>query len=477
MIAENDFIKLTDYLWEIPSHFRENMRVPARVYASLNMLQMALKEGAIEQLLNMTTLPGIKQFALAMPDIHQGYGFPIGGVAAISEHDGVISPGGVGYDINCGVRLLLSELEVKEIKPKLELLTDLIFSRVPSGVGSAGVMQLKVKELNHVLERGCLWALDRDYALVEDVEKIESQGSLNVADADDVSDRAKERGREQLGTLGSGNHFIEIQKVDKIYDTKTANNFGLFAEQVVVLIHTGSRGLGHQICTDYVRLMNQCRSKYGFTLPDRELCSAPFHSQEGQAYFSAMSAAANFAWVNRQLITYLIRETWRHVFGNHHQNLHLLYDVSHNIAKIESYDGEKLILHRKGATRAFGPNHPELPDCYRDSGQPVIIPGSMGTASYVLAGTDQVAHDSFGSTCHGAGRCLSRAKAKKSIQANDLLSQMQHKHIVVRARSMKGLVEEAPEAYKDIDLVIEVVSHANLAKKVACLKPLAIIKG
>ncbi len=464
MITLKNFNKISDYLWEIPQNFRSDMRVPARIYASQEMLQDILEERAVEQLINTATLPGVTKYTLAMPDIHQGYGFPIGGVAAMNVEDGVISPGGVGYDINCGVRLLVSPYVYKELENKIVDLANQMQRDIPSGVGRGGKIKLRPADFDKMLDQGVEWAIKNNYGLPEDVAAIEEQGSYKAADANLVSEKAKKRGADQLGTLGAGNHFVEIQKVVEIYDDKVAKKFGIFADQVTVMIHTGSRGLGHQVCTDYVSLMNKKMPEFNITLPDRELACAPFKSPAGQEYFSAMAAAANFAWTNRQLITDLTRKAWRQVLGGDLGQLKIVYDVAHNIAKLEKHNGSEYIVHRKGATRAF-------------PGQPVFIPGSMGTNSYVLVGTDEAMKNTFGSTCHGAGRRMSRAKAKKTIDYNMLREKLNKYGVIVRAGSAKGLLEEAPEAYKDIESVVDVVVNAQIARKIAKLKPIAIIKG
>ncbi len=481
-----NFEKISDYIWEIPKNFRHDMKVPARIYITAKMLGKILDERAVEQLINVATLTGIAEPALAMPDIHQGYGFPIGGVAAIKVEDGVISPGGVGYDINCGVRLLLSGYKESELKDKIEALANQIQRDVPSGVGRGSQLKLSRQELNGVLDKGVLWALEKGYAEKGDLEAIEEQGSFRAADSSAVTDKAKGRGADQLGTLGAGNHFIEIQEVEQIFNEEAAKKFGLFSGQATIMIHTGSRGLGHQTCTDYVRVMDRAMEKYKIRLPDRELACAPFKSEEGQKYFKAMAASANFAWANRQMITYKIRKAWDKILGVEKGVRHpigcrtplkILYDVAHNIAKLEKHGGKEYIVHRKGATRAFGPGSPDLPMKYRETGQPVIIPGSMGTSSYVLVGTDLAMKETFGSTCHGAGRAMSRMKAKKTVDYSQLKKILEDKGIAVRAGSVKGLVEEAPESYKDIEDVVGVVDGAGIAKKVAKLKPLAVVKG
>ncbi|WP_210250740.1 RtcB family protein [Bradyrhizobium hipponense] len=462
--------------WDIPRSFRNDMRATARLFADQPMLDHLFGERALEQLVNMTTLPGVQEPALAMPDIHQGYGFPIGGVAAIRADEGVISPGGVGYDINCGVRLLASEVSHGEIRDRLPALATQIQRDVPTGVGRAGRITLDEHAMDLVLNTGLRWAIGAGHGDEADAEVVEERGCLAAANANTVPDRAKKRGADQLGTLGAGNHFLELQRVERIYDQECGRAFGLFEGQVTVLIHTGSRGLGHQTCTEYVRRMDVTMANYGITLPDRELSCAPFHSPEGQDYFHAMAAAANFAWCNRQVITHEVRDAWKRVLGSN-QPLAIVYDVSHNIAKLEEHRGVPCIVHRKGATRAFGPGHPELPERYRTTGQPVFIPGSMGTASYVLAGTETAMRESFGSACHGAGRELSRHKAKKTISYDQLRASLRLAGIEVRAGSARGLIEEAPEAYKAVDEVVDVTAQIGIARKVARLRPIAIIKG
>ncbi len=484
MFDKSNFKKISNQLWEIPKEFRSDMRVPARIYASEKMLEQILEDRSPEQLVNVATLPGILKYALAMPDIHEGYGFPIGGVAAMDAKRGVISPGGVGYDINCGVRLLTSSFSHSELAPHLVDLANQIARDVPSGVGRGGRMVLDKEDLNEVLEGGAARIVAQGYGVKEDLEHAEEGGCLSNADASLVSDHAKDRGRDQLGTLGSGNHFLEIQRVEKIFLPEIAKIFGMRENQITVMIHTGSRGLGHQVCTDYVRLMNEKLSVWNIKLPDRELASAPLDSDEGQRYFKAMAAAANFAWANRQMITDLVRRAWERVLSHKTSgkyNLDLVYDVAHNIAKFEEHevDGKKVkvCMHRKGATRAFGPGRAELPKIYRAVGQPVLIPGSMGTASYVLVGTDTAMTESFGSTCHGAGRRMSRAESRRRTSGAALKKELEAEGIIVRCTSMSGLIEEAPLAYKDINEVVDVVDRAGLAKKVARLVPLAVVKG
>ncbi len=461
---------------EVPRETRADMRVPVRVFADAALWDQIGHDRSLEQLMNVATLRGITRCAYGMPDMHEGYGFPVGGVAAMSARDGVISPGGVGYDINCGVRLLVSDLEIAEVRPRLEGLVHELSRSVPSGTGRGGPLALTDAELDRVLALGSRALVDRGLALPDDLEVTEAGGSLLRADPQAVSPRARERGRSQLGTLGSGNHFLEVQVVDRIEDAAAARALGLRSGRVTVLIHTGSRGLGHQVCTDYVRLMDQAMPRYGLTLPDRQLACAPFASAEGQRYFGAMCAAANFAWANRQVITHRAREAFGRMFGRV-GGLRLVYDVAHNMAKLEEHDGELLVVHRKGATRAFGPKHPETPPRYREVGQPVFIPGSMGTASYVLAGTDEALGRSFGSTCHGAGRVMSRHAAKRIQPGHEVRRALEAQGIVVRCPSSGELAEEAPFAYKDVERVVDVVHQAGLARKVARLVPVGVVKG
>jgi len=483
MVNKKDLKRITDYLYEIPKEYREDMRVPARIYADEKLLEATFRDRSLEQLVNTATLPGIVGYALAMPDIHQGYGFTIGGVAATRYPSGVISPGGVGYDINCGVRLLISDLEVEEVKPHISTLISALYRNVPSGVGEKGGIRLSPSQMDQVLEKGAAWAVKQGYGTQEDLERIEERGAMAGAEARAVSSRAKERGKSQLGTLGSGNHFLEIEEVVEVYDEEVADTFGLFPGQLAVQVHSGSRGLGHQVCTDYVRSLQEAVKKYNIKLPDRELVCAPLDTPEGRNYFAAMAGSANYAWANRQCLTYLTRRTFEEVLAGKVKSWELttVYDVAHNIAKIEEYEVNgrrtKLCVHRKGATRAFEPGHLELPEVYRAVGQPVLVPGDMGTASYVLVGTEEAMKASFGSTCHGAGRVLSRQAAKKQIRGDKLKAELEAQGIQVRAGSMPGLAEEAPAAYKDIERVVDVVHRAGLARKVAKLRPLAVMKG
>ena len=481
MATDFQLNKISDWVWEIPKSYRSDMRVPARIYASKQMLESTFRDRSLQQLVNVTTLPGIQRAALVMPDAHEGYGFPIGGVAATEYPDGTISPGGIGYDINCGVRLLISKIEIKDVIPKMEKLARKVFENVPSGVGKSGQVKLTVKELDDVLKEGVKWAVKNGYASEEDQRHIESSGHLSDADPRCVSLHAKERGKDQLGTMGAGNHFVEIDRVDEIFDDTIAAKLGLFKNQCVIQIHTGSRGLGHQVATDALKIMMKVMPKYGVSLPDRELAGVPLSSKEGQDYFKGMCAAANFAWTNRQLITHQVRDAWNSVMGNSVGTLGVLYDVANKIAKIETYkiDGKdkKLIVHRKGATRAFPPHHPEIPELYRETGQPVLIPGSMGTASYVLVGTEDAMKETFGSTCHGAGRAMSRSQARKEMPGKELLHELSQQGVSIQTKDVWSLAEEAPYAYKDVESVVDVVHNAGIAKKVARLRPMAVIKG
>jgi tRNA-splicing ligase RtcB len=480
MISKNDFKKITDWLWEVPKSFRGDMKVPARAYVSEKMLEESFKDKSLEQLVNVAALPGIINHSLAMPDMHEGYGFPIGGVAAMDLKNGVVSPGGVGYDINCGMKLLKSDFTEKDIQPYLDKLASEIQKEVPSGLGRGQKIKIDIASINKILEGGARRLVEQGYGEKEDLENCESQGRLTQADASLVSDHAKNRGRDQVGTLGSGNHFLEIQKVEEIFDVNTAKVFGLFKDQIVIMIHTGSRGLGHQIATDYIKLMMRAMDKYGIRLPDRELAACPINSPEGQKYFSAMACGANYAWANRQMIAHFVRKAWKNILGGKTSPLVILYDVAHNIAKFEKHNIEgkekEIALHRKGATRAFPPGHPEIPKKYQEVGQPVLIPGSMGTASYVLAGAKE-GKESWFSACHGAGRTMSRHEAMRRTSGQEVVKRLGSKGIIVKCRSLRGIAEEAPMAYKDIDNIVEVVHKAGLSKKVTRLVPLAVIKG
>jgi tRNA-splicing ligase RtcB (3'-phosphate/5'-hydroxy nucleic acid ligase) len=464
----------------IPRDERRGMRTDVHVYASAALIEQIRKDLALEQAMNVATLPGIVGPSLAMPDIHQGYGFPIGGVAAMDYEHGVVSPGGVGFDINCGVRLLRTSLTQDDVRPRLRPLVDQIFRDVPCGAGGKGKIAIGARDLEEILTHGARWMVRHGYGEERDAEFSEAGGALESAEPRHVSSRAKERGTPQIGTLGSGNHFLEVQYVEAIHDAPVAQAYGLHEGQVVVLIHSGSRGLGHQVCTDYVSVMNQAIARFGITLPDRQLACGPIRSPEGQAYLGAMAAAANFAWANRQGLLHLLRASFRVVFGPG-ARLDLIYDVCHNIAKREKYDVEgrrrEVLVHRKGATRAFPPGHREIPADYRAAGQPVFVPGSMGTASWVLAGAEGAMRETFGSVCHGAGRLLSRTAARRGRNVRDEQRKLEAQGILVRSETNDGILEELPDAYKDVDEVIEVVHHAGLARKVARLRPMAVVKG
>ncbi len=470
--------------WEIPVTYRADMRVPVRLFASRELLEQVIADASLEQAVNAATLPGLVGPVVVMPDVHQGYGFPIGGVAATEYPSGVVSPGAIGYDINCGVRLLASGVPFEAAKSEMRALADQLYRRCPSGVGGEGLLRVSAAELDAVLRDGAGWTLRHGYASESDLARTEEGGCLAEADPAQVSVRAKERGREQLGSLGSGNHFLEVDVIEEVYDESAAEVLGLAPGNLAVQIHCGSRGLGHQVCTDYVQQFQSVVKRYGIALPDRELVCAPMDRPEGQAYLSAMRAAANYAFANRQLLAWAARQVFDEVFGRRFgRRTHLtqVYDVGHNMGKIETHtiDGRRMrvCVHRKGATRAFGPGAPELPAEYRRLGQPVIIPGSMGTASWVLVGTVESMRKSFGSTCHGAGRVWSRAKAKRELRGEELRRALEARGIAVRAGSLPGLAEEAPQAYKDVDAVVRTVEAAGIARKVARLRPVAIVKG
>ncbi len=483
MVNLQDLKKISDYEWEIPKSFRDDMQVPVRIFATRSLLEAVMKDRSLEQAVNSATLPGLVGHVLVMPDMHQGYGFPIGGVAATRYPSGVISPGGIGYDINCGVRLLASQIEIGEAEEYLNDLASALDYNCPSGVGKKGHLRLSVAELDQVCIQGSQWAKKQGYASEADIRRTEENGRLEAADPGKVSNRAKERGRSQLGTLGAGNHFIEVDLVDQIFDGRAARVMGLNEGYLVVQIHCGSRGFGHQVCTDYVREFQGAVRRYGITLPDRELVCAPLDSPEGQDYLAAMRCAANYAFANRQVLAYYARKAFEETLASKVKNWHLhqVYDIAHNMGKIETHkiNGErvKVCVHRKGATRAFGPGFEGLPEEYRPIGQPVLVPGSMGTSSWVLVGTEGSMERSFGSTCHGAGRVMSRSKAKKTVWGEDLRKTLQSSGIQVRAGSMAGLAEEAPQAYKDVDDVVNTVAGAGIARKVARLVPVAVIKG
>src|SRR4051794_12822214 len=471
--------RVDDTLWEIPAESRDDMRVPARIFADAELLDAIARDRSLEQLANVATLPGIVEASLAMPDIHQGYGFPVGGLAATELPDGVVSPGGVGYDINCGVRLLAAPFGADELGDRRSQLATEIARAVPAGAGKGGALKLAGRDLEAVLEGGAPALVRmRGVGNDDDVERTESGGCLGGAEPGEVSDRARERGGPQLGTLGSGNHFIEIQRVTRVLDADAAAAFGLREGQVTVLIHSGSRGLGHQVCTDYVRRMDQLLPRYGIRLPDRQLSCAPISSPEGRAYLGAMAAAANFAWANRQAIAHGVRRAIARVVGEDAaRDTRQVYDVAHNVAKVERHGGRDVCVHRKGATRAFPPGSPDIPEAYARAGQPVFIPGSMGTSSFVLAGRQGSMERSFGTTCHGAGRSLSRTAARKRIGGAELRRELEQRGIAVRSPSDKGLAEEAPFAYKDVERVVEVVERAGLAARVAQLAPIGVSRA
>jgi len=476
-------IRLDDYRWKIPQDYRPGMRVPGIIYANDALIEMIKKDGAVEQVANAATLPGIVKASFAMPDMHFGYGLPIGGVVATNVKDGVITPGGVGFDINCGVRLLRTNLQRADLKDKMRPLVDGLFANIPTGVGSKGDLKLSHAEFDRMLVKGAAWAVEHGYGDREDLEHIESGGALTGADPEMVSERAYERGKGQLGTLGSGNHFGEVQYVERIFDIEAAEAFGLREGQITLMIHTGSRGFGHQVCTDYLKVMEAALKKYGISVPDRQLACAPVDSPEGRQYLAAMRAAANFGFTNRQMITHWARETFMRVLGLSPRELGmgLIYDVAHNIVKFEEHivDGRKMTLavHRKGATRAFPPGHPETPAVYRNVGQPVLIPGDMGTNSYILAGTQKGMDETFGSACHGAGRVMSRTAAVKACRGRAIERELEDIGVTVRYTGRDALKEEVPEAYKDIDQVVDVVHNAGIAKRVAKLRPIGVIKG
>ena len=474
--------RLEEYLWEIPR--QGGMRVPGRIYASEKLMVDLKDDNSLRQVMNVAHLPGIVGYSLAMPDIHWGYGFPIGGVAAVSVDEGVISPGGVGYDINCGVRLVKTGLVFENIKDKLTRVVEALFSLIPSGVGSEGaIAKLSKQDEKRLLREGARWAVSEGYGRQDDLSYMEEGGGLATADAAVISDRAVERGLKQVGTLGSGNHFLEIGRVEEIYLPQVVDTLGLFPDQIVILIHTGSRGLGYQICEDSLKVMSKAMTKYGISLPDRQLACTPIQSPEGQDYLAAMAAAANYAWANRQVIMSRAEAAFMKALniGPKDLGFSLLYDVCHNIAKIEDHvvDGKKrrLCVHRKGATRAFAPGHPQIPADYQNIGQPVLIPGDMGRYSYLSVGTETAMEKTFGSTCHGAGRIMSRAQSKKQSQAINIDQEMAHRGVVARYQGRGTMAEEMPHAYKDVADVVETMDHAGVSKRVARFRPVGVIKG
>ncbi|OQW57692.1 MAG: RNA-splicing ligase RtcB [Proteobacteria bacterium HN_bin10] len=473
--------RITDQIWEIPPSEKPGMIVPARIYATETILT-SMDRGVFEQVTNVACLPGIRGHALCMPDGHWGYGFPIGGVAAFDLREGIVSPGGVGYDINCGMRLIRTDLTLADVQPNLDRLLNELFRAVPAGVGSKGFVSLSRNQFEEVMRRGARWCVDQGYGWHEDLERIEEQGCIPGADPSKVTDHALQRGISQLGTLGSGNHYLEVQVAsnDRIFDADTAAALGITGQdQIVVMVHCGSRGFGHQVASDFLKVFEKAMRRYGISVKDQQLACAPFQSPEGQDYFAAMNCAANTAFANRQVITHQIREAFARVFGRSAEELgmHLVYDVAHNIAKVERYAEGELLVHRKGSTRAFGPGRAELPELYRRTGQPVICGGSMETGSYLLVGTDQAMRETFGSTMHGSGRTMSRAQAKKSVRGEQVRQQMKEHGIIVKAVSMSGLAEEAGFAYKNISDVVETVDRAGITKKVAELRPIGNIKG
>jgi len=482
MSMEDSLKKVRECVWELPSSYKDCMRVPGRVYLDDQDIKL-VEKGALDQVANVACLPGIQKFSIGLPDIHFGYGFSIGGVAAFSGHNGVISPGGVGFDINCGVRFLKTNLTEKEVKPKIKELIDTLFKNVPSGVGSKGKIRLQDGQIDEVLNNGAQWAVENGYGWEEDLSFLEENGKMDAADSSKVSEKAKKRGIPQLGSLGSGNHFLEVQKVDEIFDKKTADVFGVKEGDITVMIHTGSRGCGHQICSDYLRIMDKAYKRHKVNIPDRQLACAPVDSEEAQDYFKAMSAAANYAWANRQMIVHWVRESFEQIFKKSAEEMEMgiIYDVAHNIAKKEVHNIKgrdlEVYVHRKGATRSFGPGRVEIPQEYRKVGQPVLIPGTMGTASYLLAGTDVAMEETFGSTAHGAGRKMSRAGAKRTYRGKEVKKALESRGIAIKATSMPVVAEEAPGAYKDVDKVVQTAHKSGISKLVGKMVPLGVAKG
>jgi len=481
-MASPQLVQINEWIWELPK--TGGMRVPGRIFADHELVEALRNDESLTQVANVAHLPGILRYSMAMPDIHYGYGFPIGGVAAFTVDEGVVSPGGVGYDINCGCRLMATDLRAAEVKDKIKALVDQIFRDVPSGVGSSGaIAKLSRKELEKLLVKGAAWAVENGYGSADDLERTEDGGALPGADPAAVSERAYARGQDQVGTLGSGNHFLEIQVVDKIYDPEAASAYGLFEGQLTVMVHCGSRGFGYQVCDDYLEIMAEAARKYKIDLPDRQLACAPVASSEGKRYLAAMACAANYAWANRQMIMHLTEQAILHALRTSPQslNMRLVYDVAHNIAKLETHEVDgvtvKTCVHRKGATRAFGPGRSEVPHVYRDIGQPVLIPGDMGSVSFVCKGTEEAMRQTFGSTCHGAGRVLSRAQALKQARGRAIDRELEKAGILVRSQGRKTLAEEMPEAYKDVERVVAVMHGAGISPRVARLRPLGVVKG
>ncbi len=482
MVTGEILKKVRDCVWEVPGDYKKEMKVPGRIFLDEDSIK-TLEKGAVDQVANVACLPGIQKFSVGLPDIHFGYGFSIGGVGAFSSSTGVISPGGVGFDINCGVRLIRTNLTSAEVKPKIKELVDLMFRNVPSGLGSKGKIRLRKGEIDDVLLNGARWAVENGYGWEKDLEYLEENGCMAEADPSMVSDKAKKRGIPQLGSLGSGNHFMEVQQVDEIFDDDAAKSFGLEKDQVTVLIHSGSRGCGHQVCTDYLRSMDKAARRYNINLPDRQLACAPVNSEEAQNYFAAMAAAANYAWTNRQMILHWVRESFEQIFQKDAEDMDMaiVYDVAHNIAKKETHQikgkNTQLYVHRKGATRAFGPGREEVPADYRNIGQPVLLPGTMGTSSYILHGTDVAMEETFGSTAHGAGRQMSRAGAKRTYRGEEVLKLLKSRGIYLKAHSMPVVAEEAPGAYKDVDQVVQTVHKTGISRMVGRVVPLGVAKG
>lgn len=481
--------QISDNVWEIPQTYKGQtgqlkMQVPGRIYSDERLIHGVLGDNAAEQVANVASLPGIVGASLAMPDIHWGYGFPVGGVAATDANDGVLSPGGVGFDINCGMRLVRTDLTREDIRGMEKQLTDVLFRDVPCGLGSKGRVRLTPQQLSRPLTEGARWAVEEGYGWEEDTEFMEEGGRIEGADEHAVSEKARKRGAPQIGSLGSGNHFLEIQRVGKIIDKEAASAFGFYSEdQVAIMIHTGSRGFGHQVCTDYLRRFEENESRYGLELIDRQLACAPASSKDAQDYYAAHCAAINFAFANRQMITHWVRSAFSEVIGTDAEDLGMqtVYDVAHNIVKRETHEHEgvkrDLYVHRKGATRAFAPGHPDVPIAYRDVGQPVIVPGSMGTGSYLLRGTQGAMEQTFGSTCHGAGRRMSRTQARKTWKGEDLVRDLAAQDITLKAESAQGAAEEAPDAYKDVENVVDVAARAGISAPVVLFRPVAVIKG
>lgn len=480
----NPLRKITDYLWELPASYKPGMRVPGRIYATSKMLEHIVADQCLEQVANVAFLPGIQKYSLAMPDIHWGYGFPIGGVAATDPHEGgVISPGGVGYDINCGVRLMRTNLKHEDLAPKIRDLVAQLFRDIPCGLGRGSDLKLSYDDERRCVHQGAHWAVEHGFGEPDDLDFIEERGQLADAEPSNITTRALERGKGQLGSLGSGNHFLEVQVVDETFDEQAADVMGLFSGQVTVMIHCGSRGFGYQVCDDYLKVLRNAPQKYGISLPDRQLVSAPVHSPEGEEYLSSMRCAANYAFANRQVLMAKAERAFLHALriSPRELRMELVYDVPHNIAKLERHKvngGEKLVcVHRKGATRAFPPHHPFLPDRYKPIGQPVLVPGDMGRYSFVLVGTEGAMEQTWGTVCHGAGRMMSRARAKKEHSFQDLQNEMAKRGVVMMAQGRGTALEEAPWAYKDVENVVDVCHNAGIARKVARLRPIGVVKG